>query len=346
MKSTKVKFIIDYINQLYKEIEDINNSFFLDNYDDLYETIREIVKLFQDEIPTLKDQLTWKNGAGYSDANLIIANLKKYLIDNGMITKVDLNIDRFWNRFKTWYNREVYTEKYLKPEYLTDDINSAELIPHICYEQEYLAEYGIQYPLSLQYEIYDFQDIVLFLEIIYRKWIVPTKRYDFTIYVNKLFSESGLPYQLKSGKILLKGYISLNDDVIINQKMFEDKLDYSRQLIVKNDIRDKKIALKLIMDCIEYLESIQPKKTKQRDELAKLVCSNTDSKMIKIVKDDLNSIFSMSNDYFDIRHNKATTNQGELREVLEDSVIVEYIYNRIYATIQLLSMKIKEKINE
>lgn len=53
----------------------------------------------------------------------------------------------------------------------------------------------------------------------------------------------------------------------------------------------------------------------------------------------------MANEYFDIRHNKENTNQGDKREVVDDIADIEYIYNRIYATVQLLSIKAKEKIN-
>lgn len=73
--------------------------------------------------------------------------------------------------------------------------------------------------------------------------------------------------------------------------MFEDKLDYSKKLILSNDKNDKKLALKLIIDCIEYLESIQQNSSKQREELAKSVSNNPESKLIIVLKNELKIYF-------------------------------------------------------
>lgn len=346
MKKEKANLIVQYINRLYNEVEECRNDFLsLKCPDDLYDLIREIVNLFDQEIPDLYEKLLWRNGCEYTDADLTIAILKKYLIDNNMIDGINSDIHCFWNRFKAWYNSEVYSYNFLKSEYLQEDINSVEPYPCIDYEHEYMINYGISYPLSLKYEIYDFQEIVSFIEIVYNQWINIRKRYEYTKYVNQLFSSCNLPYQLKTGNVIFKGYQSSDDTKIINQKMFEDKLNYSRKLILSNDKKEKSLALKLIIDCLEYLESIQANKSKQREELAKSVSSNPQSKLISVVRNDLNSIFAMTNEYFDIRHNKENTNQGEKREILENIADIEYIYNRIHATVQLLSVKVKEKNN-
>lgn len=344
MRNEKANMIIKYINQLYCEIDEYKNDFFsLKSYDDLYDIIREICQLFIEEMPSLSEKLLWKKGCGYNDARLTIAFLKKYLIDNNMVELIDNEIEKFWNRYKAWYDSEVYSCNYLKSEYLEEDKNSFEQIPSINYENEYMKYYGRSYPLSLKYEIYDFQDIVSFIEIVFNNWILKNKRYEYTIYVNRLFSESNLPYHLKSGKVQYKGYRSSDDNTIINQKMFEDKLEQSRKLILSNDIQNKKLSLKLIVDCLEYLESTQQGNTKKREQLANSVSINPDSKLIIILKKELNSINIMVNNYFDIRHNKLNNDQGDIREVLDKVEDIEYVYNRIHATVQLLSTKSKEK---
>ncbi|MFQ6791692.1 MAG: hypothetical protein ACLRT4_02790 [Thomasclavelia sp.] len=332
---------------IHYEIEEYKNDIFdLKDISDLYDTIREIVHVFSEELPDLSKKLLWKNNCAYNDANITIVFLKKYLIDNDMLENIDLDMQRFWNRYKTWYDSDVYSYKYLKSEYLEEDINGYEPAPYIDYDYEYMISYGYNYPFSLEYEIYDFQQVISFIEIVYNRWINIDKRYEYTIYVNQLFSQSNLPYQLKSGKVIFKGYISSDDyDKIINKKMFEEKLDQSRKLIMSNEKHDKKLALKLIVDCLEYLESIQPGKS-QRVKLAESVSDNPKSKLIVTLKNDLNSLFTMTNDYFDIRHNKENTNQGDKREVIDNIADIEYIYNRIYATVQLLAIKEKEKRNE
>lgn len=346
MKDEKANLITQYINRLHKEVDECKNDILgLKTTHDLYDVIRETVLLFSEELPELEEKLLWKDTCVYNDANLTIGSLKKYLIDNDMIEIVDSDIQIFWNRYKAWYKTEVYSSKFIKSEFLEEDINSGEYLPYINYEQEYHAYYGSDYPLSLKYNIYNFQDVIMFIEIVYSRWITPKKKRQYSKYVNQLFAESFLPYHLKNGKILFKGYMSTDNDGILNQKMFEDKLDHSKKLILSNDKNDKKLALKLIIDCIEYLESIQQNSSKQREELAKSVSNNPESKLIIVLKNDLKSIFTMANEYFDIRHNKENTNQGDKREVVDDIADIEYIYNRIYATVQLLSIKAKEKIN-
>ena len=130
MRNEKANMIIKYINQLYCEIDEYKNDFFsLKSYDDLYDIIREICQLFIEEMPSLSEKLLWKKGCGYNDARLTIAFLKKYLIDNNMAELLDNEIEKFWNRYKAWYDSEVYSCNYLKSEYLEEDKNSFEQIP-------------------------------------------------------------------------------------------------------------------------------------------------------------------------------------------------------------------------
>ena len=216
--------------------------------------------------------------------------------------------------------------------------------PHLNYQHEYKLYYGKDYPLSLEYELADFQDVVEFVEIAYARWIDQSKRYEYTVYVNKLFSSNSLPYNLSYGKIRYKGYASIeNNKQIINQMMFENKLYHSEKMIMSNIKEDKLSAVKLIFDCLEYLESNQPSENNRREKLAKSASVNPDSRMIGIMKNELKDLYQMANDDFDIRHNSEKSSHSKNREVLEDLADIEYIYNRAHATVQMLAIKAKRE---
>lgn len=51
----------------------------------------------------------------------------------------------------------------------------------------------------------------------------------------------------------------------------------------------------------------------------------------------------LSNEYFDIRHNEYLNKAKEKREVLEDLQFIEYLYNRVYALLYLLRLKVKKE---
>lgn len=48
-------------------------------------------------------------------------------------------------------------------------------------------------------------------------------------------------------------------------------------------------------------------------------------------------------EYFDIRHNEYLNKAKEKREVLEDLQFIEYLYNRVYALLYLLRLKVKKE---
>jgi len=50
----------------------------------------------------------------------------------------------------------------------------------------------------------------------------------------------------------------------------------------------------------------------------------------------------LSNEYFDVRHNDYLNAAKEKREALNDSLFIEYLYNRAYAMLYLLRLKHKE----
>lgn len=50
----------------------------------------------------------------------------------------------------------------------------------------------------------------------------------------------------------------------------------------------------------------------------------------------------LSNEYFDIRHNEYLNKAKEKREALEDLQFIEYLYNRVYALLYLLRLKVNK----
>lgn len=50
----------------------------------------------------------------------------------------------------------------------------------------------------------------------------------------------------------------------------------------------------------------------------------------------------MANEYFDIRHNEYLNKAKEKREALEDLQFIEYLYNRVYALLYLLRLKVNK----
>ena len=60
------------------------------------------------------------------------------------------------------------------------------------------------------------------------------------------------------------------------------------------------------------------------------------------VKKELEELMKLSNEYFDVRHNDYLNAAKEKREALNDSLFIEYLYNRAYAMLYLLRLKHKE----
>lgn len=76
--------------------------------------------------------------------------------------------------------------------------------------------------------------------------------------------------------------------------------------------------------------------------LALSVSDNMDGKVYAVVKKELEELMKLSNEYFDVRHNDYLNAAKEKREALNDSLFIEYLYNRAYAMLYLLRLKHKE----
>ena len=111
-----------------------------------------------------------------------------------------------------------------------------------------------------------------------------------------------------------------------------------QRLIISNNFG--KIILILY---IKYLISTQgDSRNEQYKTLALSVSDNMDGKVYAVVKKELEELMKLSNEYFDVRHNDYLNEAKEKREALNDSLFIEYLYNRAYAMLYLLRLKHKE----
>ena len=258
------------------------------------------------------------------------------------------NMQKFWKSLSTWYVQPEIAGEYFKENYLDYNIytESRDFLD-IDYEREYMICYGVSYP-HLEQEnrkitLVELQD---FIEIMYERWIKPEKHYAFTIEINKKFDKFHLPYKLSSGKVKGKGYKTTETvDVILDYRMFERKIAFSEQMIMSSDMLEKKCALDFIVDALQYYISVQDAqgKDKQYAEAAKTVCEDTNSKIYSVVKREIEEIMKQSNEYFDIRHNDYLNGAKQEREALDDLQFIEYLYNRVYALLYLLRLKVKKE---
>lgn len=73
--------------------------------------------------------------------------------------------------------------------------------------------------------------------------------------------------------------------------------------------------------------------------MASKVNADQNSKVYAVIKQELNDLMKISNEYFDIRHNDYLNDAKEKRESLNDSQFIEYLYNRAYALLYVLRLK-------
>lgn len=82
--------------------------------------------------------------------------------------------------------------------------------------------------------------------------------YSFTVEINKCFDKFQLLYKLSSGIVIGKGYKTTESvEVILAHRMFERKIVYLEEMIMSNEILDKKCVLDYIVDALQYLISVK-----------------------------------------------------------------------------------------
>ncbi len=217
---------------------------------------------------------------------------------------------------------------------------------NIDYEQEYKIQYGESYPeLEMSNHGTNMDEIKDFVEIMYERWIKADMHYSFTVEINKRFDKFQLPFKLSSGNVIGKGYKTTESiDKILDHRMFERKIAYYEEMIMSTEMLDKKCALDYIVDALQYFISVQRGNgvDKKYAATAREICSNQDSKIYAVVKAEISEVMKMSNEYFDIRHNEYLNKAKEKREALDDLQLIEYLYNRVYALLYLLRLKVNK----
>lgn len=153
--------------------------------------------------------------------------------------KNDLPINRFWISFYEWYHSELPAGDWIFPRYVEyDNYNQGTYYLNINYDSLFRRFLGV--PYDNRYDDKDhckFEDIKILIELLYRELIQVKSRYDFTVFINRMFQRFSLPYDLKSGKLTKKGYKSTDRGApIINFQMFESRFNgQRRKYLVQKD---------------------------------------------------------------------------------------------------------------
>lgn len=257
------------------------------------------------------------------------------------------NLNKFWISFSAWIDQQDIIEKFFQDKYVEyDRWDGGTFYLNIDYEQEYKVQYGESYPeFAIGTRGASIDEIKDFVEIMYARWIKAEMHYAFTVEINKRFDKFQLPYKLSSGIVIGKGYKTTEVvDVILDHRMFERKIAYSEEMIMSEEMLDKKCALDYIVDALQYYISVQKADgvDKKYSAVASGVCADQDSKIYSVIKNEIKEVMKLSNEYFDIRHNEYLNKAQERREPLEDLQFIEYLYNRIYALLYLLRLKVKK----
>ena len=264
--------------------------------------------------------------------------------------KEEAPVNRFWTAFREWMFAELTSADLLCTQYIEyDNWNGGTYYLNLDFDSLCRMYFGV--PYSNQYEDKDhcaFVDIKSLIELFYRELIQAQKRYRFTVEVNRMLSRFSMPYELKSGKLIKKGYKTSQKNVpIINFQMLESKIQWSEERILGSNWLDKHTALNYITDALQYLlslinglsnQELTGKSIKQKSAL--IATDNENSKMYSVLIREVNEIQQIVNEFFDIRHNEyLSASTKKEREPLKDSMFIEYLYNRIYGLLFFLKGK-------
>ena len=341
MKKETLEFMNSYLDKL----EEAENTDIFEvgpnRYEnDIQDIIIEIGTIFEKEIPELKNAVFLNSDSLSRDINTTKGMLKKFLLENEYkkINKVDNQLTKFWTSFKMYFENELPYKDYLKSQFIGyNNWDGGVYYLDIDYNYQYKLHYGIEYV-----ECTTINEMKMFIELAFSNWIEIEKRYDFTKDVNDIFKKFKMPFKLQKGKIVKIGYKTTNlDDKIINYAMLERKIQYAEEMILSSETLDKKCALDYIIDSLQYVISIQDGNsiTDKYVTASKKISSDINGKVYAVVKNEINELMKISNEYFDIRHNEYLNKAKEKREAITDPIFIEYIYNRAYALLYILKLK-------
>ena len=341
MKKETLEFMNSYLDKL----EEAENTDIFEvgpnRYEnDIQDIIIEIGTIFEKEIPELKNAVFLNSDSLSRDINTTKGMLRKFLLENEYkkIDKEDNQLTKFWTSFKMYFENELPYKDYLKSQFIGyNNWDGGVYYLDIDYNYQYKLHYGIEYV-----ECTTINEIKMFIELAFSNWIEIEKRYDFTKDVNDIFKKFKMPFKLQKGKIVKIGYKTTNlDDKIINYAMLERKIQYAEEMILSSETLDKKCALDYIIDSLQYVISIQDGNsiTDKYVTASKKISSDINGKVYAVVKNEINELMKISNEYFDIRHNEYLNKAKEKREAITDPIFLEYIYNRAYALLYILKLK-------
>lgn len=346
MGDVRVTIIKEYIDK----IQVLNNEYAShDNYTILVaDLINEIIAVLKSEVDGIDDNLVLNNNTLERDLTIIKKRLRMALSDFAKSTKdIDsLNYDLFWNSFISWFGKEETFSKFLKDDFLhfNSGWNGGTYFLDLNYEDVYREYYGVNTTNDYILKDSSLNGIKLFLEISYDILIKKSCRYDYTVETNKKLSKFKLPYKLQSGKLIKGRYKYFhNNSQIIDYNSFERKIEYSESMISSSELLDKKAALDSLVDSLQYFISIQEgvKIKEQYKSAAKLITGNTNCKIYVVIKNEIEEIMKISNEFFDIRHNEDLNKSKEKRAILNNSQFIEFLYNRVHSLISLLRLYYK-----
>lgn len=285
--------------------------------------------------------------------------LEEFINLNDEILKEKKKLFKFWTSFNEWYeNLKKKKSGYFLEEFVYGHYEQD------YYEREVWIEDGVDCHETTNYKILygedlpdisikniNIDDVKNYVEMIYSTFLKSGKegKYPFSVYVNEKFSQFGLSYKIKGGKVRSEAYKTTNTiNKILNFEQFERKILFSEQMILHNDLMDKHAALEYISDCFCYFTSLFKGNKEQKNKaIANFISSDTNSNLYKDIENEANNIYLIVNGNYDIRHNEYyNTKTHEPREPLMDSSYIEYLYNRIYGFLFLVRIKYNAKSND
>ena len=312
----KIQFCLKKILEIY-EIDYSNNA-----QDVIYAQMQEV----DEELSSLKEKLAKEQES-----------------------KIKLN--RFWIALNEWLNDEANDPATLyRKDFHCDyqDFGNWFVHAEVDLNKEYRKCYGKDYEEIDQNNI-TFENVKEFIELYFDNIVeIQQGRLKFTVKVNKLLTHFHLPYKMKNGKLGNPKYKTTEQiSQILNHEQFERKIKYAEEMILHNDFIDKHCALCYITDALDYFISLFDDKKEKSEKLygvvAQSVNSDLNSHVYEIVKKEITFVRTITNDYFDVRHNeeksKTKDHKEVKREILTDSIFVEYLYNRINSLLSLLRIK-------
>ena len=312
-----------------------------------YAELKYYLEQIQEIIISYNDKYRWHEELSTLRKCLSIQD-KIELEKNERLKEIE-PLKRFWNSFKLWTERELPYLNILKDYYVRyDNWDNGTYYLDIDMSIEFTKAYGVTYNGQFDNEYISVSDLKMFIELFYNEFV--ENRYEYTINVNKYFSKFSMPYKLANGRLTKKGYKTTNENTrILNYQMLERKIIWSEEKILGSEKLDKHTALNYITDSLQYILSLiknDCSKGKQIEQKCANLITKETSKMYSVVKTEVEEIQKIVNEYFDIRHNEYISNSKEVREAINDSVFIEYLYNRIYALLFLLKLKYSKNLPE